>query len=464
MADLPIIPETITVHLGTPDQNAPNITLPFPDYVRNVASSEIFPTWPETSLRANIYAIVTFALNRIYTEWYRSRGYDFDITNNTQFDQKFIQGRDIYQSVSIIVDELFNDYVIRNGSVEPLFTAFCNGTTVTCEGLSQWGTVGLAQQGYTPYEMLQYYYGNDISIVKDAPVRILSPSFPERILSEGIVGDDVRTVQIELNRISNNYPAIPKIPSPDGVFGTPTRNAVTEFQRIFGLNVTGEVDKSTWYKLGFIYTAVKRLAELNSEGVPLEDVRKQYAAELSRGMTSDQVKVLQYYLEVVGAFYERVQPVTDLTGFFGAQTEASVRSFQSLFGLPVTGVVDRETWYALYEAYAGIAETLPPSTAVEVALYPGTALKEGTTSEAVRVIQTYLAYLSDFFDEIPYVDQTGYFGPNTRASVIAFQELNGLEPTGIVDALTWDAIAGIYSDIRFGSDKRPYQFPGYTIA
>ena len=174
----PYIPETITVHLGSPDSNAPNVTVDFPTYVKNVASSEIYPTWPENSLRANIYVIVSFALNRIYTEWYRSRGYDFDITSSTQFDQKFINGREIFENISRLVDELFNDYVRRQGSIEPLFTAFCNGTTVTCGGLSQWGTVGLAQDGLTPYEILQYYYGDDIDIVRNAPVRSASPLIP----------------------------------------------------------------------------------------------------------------------------------------------------------------------------------------------------------------------------------------------------------------------------------------------
>ena len=172
MDGTPFIPEQITVHLGTPDSNAPNVTVSFPDYIKNVISSEIYPTWPENSMRANIYAAVSFALNRIYTEWYRSRGYDFDITNSTQFDQAFVNGREIFQPVSVLVDELFNSYLRRRGNVEPLFAAFCNGTTVTCEGLSQWGTVDLAKQGFTPYEILTYYYGDNLEIVQDAPIAL----------------------------------------------------------------------------------------------------------------------------------------------------------------------------------------------------------------------------------------------------------------------------------------------------
>lgn len=206
----PFIPETITVHLGTPDSNAPNVTVDFSTYIKNVASSEIFPTWPESALRANIYAIVSFALNRIYTEWYRSRGYDFDITSTTQFDQKFINGREYFENISYIVDELFNDYVQRQGSIEPLFTSFCNGTTSTCAGLSQWGTVDLANRGLTPYEILQYYYGDDINIVRNAPVKTRMPSYPGIPLKYGSASNDVKSLQVFLNRISSNYPAIPK--------------------------------------------------------------------------------------------------------------------------------------------------------------------------------------------------------------------------------------------------------------
>ena len=293
MDGTPFIPEQITVHLGTPDANAPNVTVPFPDYIKNVICSEIYPTWPEASIRANIYAAVSYALNRIYTEWYRSRGYDFDITNSTQFDQAFVYGRDIFQPISDLVDELFNDYLRRPGNVEPLFAAFCNGTTVTCEGLSQWGTVDLAKQGFTPYEILTYYYGDELEIVQDAPVAPNIPSYPDRPLREGDSSDDVRMVQIRLRRIAQNYPAIPVIPETDGVFGAPTAAAVEEFQRIFSLPVTGVVDKSTWYKIAYIYNSVKRLAELSSEGEQFENVQKQYTEDLRPGMESMQVKLVQ---------------------------------------------------------------------------------------------------------------------------------------------------------------------------
>lgn len=457
----PYIPETITVHLGTPDSNAPNVTVDFASYIKNVASSESFPTWPESSLRANIYAITSFALNRIYTEWYRSRGYDFDITSTTQFDQKFINGREYFQNISYIVDELFNDYVRRQGSVEPLFTAFCNGTTTTCAGLSQWGTVELANRGMTPYEILQHYYGDDIDIVMNAPVQSTMPSYPGIELKVGSIGNDVKSLQIYLNRISGNYPAIPKIAATDGVFGSDTEEAVRKFQEIFGLEVMGTVSCATWYKITYIYTSVKHIAELDSEGVRFEEIAQQFTEDLKIGMQSIEVSMLQYYLAVIGAYYEAVTPV-DITGYFGEMTENSVKSFQRVFGLPQTGEVDRETRNDLYRAYQGIVESVPPIY-TDVALYPGTVLREGVSGESVKIIQEYLSLINKTYPNIPAVSNTGYFGPLTRQSVTAFQNQFGINPTGIVGAVTWDKIAGVYSDLRYGFDKRPYQNPGYTI-
>lgn len=456
----PFIPETITVHLGTPDSDAPNVTLDFASYVKNVASSEIFPTWPESSLRANIYAITTFALNRIYTEWYRSRGYDFDITSTTQYDQKFINGRDIFENISYLVDELFNDYVRRQGTIEPLFTAFCNGTTTTCDGLSQWGTVTLANQGMTPFEILQYYYGDDIEIVKNAPVKTTMPSYPGMELSLGSARNDIKSLQIYLNRISRNYPAIPKIPVADGIFDTATEAAVKKFQEVFGLAVTGVVDQATWDKITYIYTSVKHIAELDSEGVHLEEIAPDYE-NLRFGMQNVAVSVLQYYLAVIGAYYEAVTPV-EITGYFGEMTENSVKSFQRVFGLPQTGEIDRATRNEIYRAYQGILESVPPDY-TEVALYPNTVLKEGITSDSVRIIQEYLTLIHDTYPNIPAVNNTGYFGPLTKQSVIEFQKQFGINPTGIVGAVTWDKIAEVYSDLKYGFDKRPYQNPGYTI-
>ena len=243
--NLPVIPQQITVHLGAPgDSTARNVTVPFIDYIKNVASSEIYPTWPEDALRANIYAIISFALNRIYTEWYPSRGYNFDITNTTQYDQAFVPDRDIFENISRIVDDIFNDYVVRQGNIEPLFTQFCNGTTSTCAGLSQWGTVSLANEGLTPFRILQNYYGDNIGIVENAPIVNLEESYPGEPLKLGDSGNNVKIIQTELNRIARNYPAIPKIAEENGIFGVDTENAVKKFQEIFNLEQTGTVNKS----------------------------------------------------------------------------------------------------------------------------------------------------------------------------------------------------------------------------
>lgn len=457
----PVIPEYITVHLGPPDSDAENVRVPFLDYVQNVASSEIYPTWPENSLRANIYVITTFALNRIYTEWYRSRGYDFDITNSTQFDQKFIYRREIFENIRFLAAELYTRYIVRQGSIEPLFAQFCNGTTVTCQGLSQWGTVERANEGMTPYEILQYYYGDDIDIITDAAVESVTPSYPGRVLELGDSIGAVQTIQVQLNRISNNFPAIPKIPEPDSRYGIETYNAVKAFQEVFNLDATGKVDEATWYQISYIYTSVKNLAELDSEGLRLSETEKVLGEELRLGSHGIEVENLQYYLDVIGAYYEAVLQVPR-TGYFGTETEESVKSFQKVYGLAQTGIVELNTWNALQRAYGGILETENMYES-PVELYPDKVLKEGMTDPAVRTMQEYLNKISTVYPEIPSVNVTGYFGPMTKNAVIAFQNLFGIPPQGLIGAVTWDKIAEVYSDIAYGLDKRPYQSPGYTI-
>lgn len=290
----PVIPERITVHLGRPEESARNVEVPFSDYIKNVASSEIYPTWPENAIRANIYAQISYALNRVYTEWYRSRGYDFDITNSTQYDQAYVPERDIFENISQIVDEIFNNYVRRQGSVEPYFTQYCNGTTSTCAGLSQWGTVELANQGYLPYEILRYYYGDDIDIVRNAPVQNVEESYPGIAQRRGMRSNNIRILQGELNRIAENYPAIPRIDRVNGVFGAETEEAVREFQRIFQLEQDGVVGKATWYKVKQIYDGVKRLNELDSEGVRPEELTPVVPTEVRPGETSNEVRTVTW--------------------------------------------------------------------------------------------------------------------------------------------------------------------------
>ena len=352
------IPNPITVHLGTPDGAASNVQVSFPDYVKNVASSEIYPTWPENALRANIYAIITFALNRVYTEWYRAKGYPFDITNSTAYDQEFIYGRPIYDSISRIADEIFNEYVRRQGQQAPYFTSFCNGTTTTCRGMSQWGTVTLAGQGYTPLRILRYYYPDDVEIVETNIITNMISSYPGTPLKVGSTGLDVQTIQTYLKRIRQNYPAIPVITDAAGTFGDSTRAAVTKFQSIFGLAADGIVGKSTWYKLSSLYTAVTRLAELNSEGINLGIGTVPPAAVLRQGSRGQDVITLQYLLDVISEYYPDIPAVTQ-DGIFGAGTKQAVTAFQSRMGLTPDGIVGPATWNALYRTYQGIGQNVP---------------------------------------------------------------------------------------------------------
>lgn len=459
---LPFIPETITVHLGPPGSNAQNVTLSFPDYIKNVASSEIYPTWPESAIRANIYAQISFALNRIYTEWYPSQGYDYDITNSTAYDQYFVPNRDIFENISEIVDEIFNNYLVRQGSVEPLFAQYCSGTTVTCEGLSQWGTVGLAEQGMSPYDILTYYYGNDIDIVRDAPVAPNLGSYPGAPLRLGMTNEDVRTIQLRLNRISTNYPAIPKIYPVNGFFDQDTENAVRTFQQVFGLTVDGVVGKATWYRIAYLFTAIKRLGELSSEGLSLADVTAIYPEVLERGMQNEGVRTLQYFLAVIGNYYEEV-PIITIDSIFGPATEDAVRAVQRLFGLPVTGVVDEETWDQIVSVYLSILESQPAEWADAVLLFPGRFMLEGMQGDDVRDLQTMLSTLSTVYPQIPDVTPDGVYGPRTREAVLAAQALFGLQPSGVVGTPTWAEIASQYMTVKTGRRLGEGQYPGQPL-
>lgn len=371
----PYIPERITVHLGPPDTNAPNVTVSFQDYVKNVASSEIYPTWDESALRANILAIISFALNRVYTEFYRSRGYDFEITNSTAIDQAFVNGRSTFESVDRIVDDIFNDYIRRQNFVEPLAAKFCNGTTVTCEGLSQWGSQRLAEQGFDSIQILRNYYGNNIEIVNDAPIQGLVISYPGTPLRQGSRGPNVVVVQTALNRVSQNYPAIPKISPVDGIFGPQTEAAVRRFQQIFGLAEDGIVGKATWYELVRLYVGVNALTELRSQGQQFYNISFNYGGTLQQGSTGQYVRQLQYMLQVLSNFISTI-PYVQVDGIFGPATRSAVIAAQRYFGLPQTGRVDERTWLQIESQYNGVRDTVfrngerfPEQEEVEVAQF-----------------------------------------------------------------------------------------------
>lgn len=356
----PYIPEYITVHLGTPGAQTSNVTLSFVDYIKNVASSEIYPTWSTSAIRANVLAQISYALNRVYLEYYRSRGYDFDITNSTSIDQSFVNGRNTFESIDNIVNEIFDNYIRRRGYVEPLAAKYCNGTTSTCEGMSQWGSEELARQGYNSVEILRNYYGSDIELVSGAQVRPVEESYPGYPLRTGSTGTEVTRMQSSLNRIARNYPGIPTIDPVDGIFGQQTESAVRVFQSIFDLSVDGIVGRATWYKVILVYTGVARLAELNSEGQQIIANTGQADPELLvlPGDTGELVDTVQYYINVLSQFYSSI-PQVAATGTYDEATQSAVLQAQRRLDIvPQTGVVDQKTWNAMESAVIGIGITV----------------------------------------------------------------------------------------------------------
>ncbi len=465
MATIPVIPTNITVHLGAPGSNAPNVTLPFADYIKNVASSEIFSTWDEAAIRANILSQVSFALNRIYTEWYPAMGYDYDITNNTYYDQKFINGRNIFENISRITDDLFNDYLRKEGTINPFFAQYCNGTTVTCDGLSQWGSQSLALEGYSDVDIIRYYYGDDTEIVVNAPIGENLPSYPGTPLREGDLNESVRRMQIYLNRISNNYPAIPKIPVINGAFDENTENAVKAFQRIFNLDSDGIIGKATWYRIVYLFDAVTRLAELTSEGVGYENLPKQFTGALTEGDTGGPVVTVQYFLSLLGQFVDFLPAVT-IDGIYGSGTARAVSAFQQYKELPVTGSVDERTWESLYSAYKGVVDYLQTKnqlSGIATEPFPGVTLRRGDVGPSVGTFKGYLSYIARVFFDIPPVAQNNVFDLRTQNAVREFQRIFSLPQTGQVDETTWNTIADVYRTVRAGQQRLSGQYPGTAL-
>jgi peptidoglycan hydrolase-like protein with peptidoglycan-binding domain len=449
---VPYIPESITVHLGRPDQAAENVTVLFQDYIKNVASSEVYPTWNQETLRANILAQISFALNKIYLEYYPSRGYDFDITSSTAFDQKYIQGRDIFENISVLVDELFRDYIRRAGTIEPLASSFCNGTTVTCPGMSQWGSQALGQQGYSALGILKYYYGDDIELVTDAPVRALTPSYPGSPMRLGSAGPSVLLIQGALNRIGRNYPAIPQISALDGLFGPGTEAAVQAFQKIFGLTADGVVGAATWYQIIAIYVAVTKLAELQSEGQRYLIGSYELPQVLSLGSTGSDVSKLQYMLDVLSSFIPEIPSVT-VDGTYGIATRNAVLAYQRSAGLTASGLVGSATWDSIYNQFSGITGTVLD----DPALFPQEVNAVTTISDVQRALQT----LAPAFGSVNPPAVTGVLDRSTSRAIAWLQNQLRLLPTGQPDgdlknhlSLLAEAVPG---SVRFR------QYPGHTL-
>lgn len=457
----PQIPETIVVHLGAPDSDAQNVTETFASYIKNVASSEIYPTWPEEAIRANVLAQISVAMNRVYTDYYRARGYGFDITGTPANDQTYVYQRDIFDNISRIVDEIFDSYIRRRGNIEPLYAVFCDGDEVQCNGLSQWGSVSLAESGMSAEEILRYYYGDDIEIVTNVPVQNRPLSAPPVTLSRGDTGRDVELIQIRLNRISANYPGIPKIYPVDGFFGENTENSVIKFQEVFNLTPDGLVGRGTWNSIQQVYSAVKKLSELNSEGIRLDDINTRYGGSLSLGDTGEGVLTIQYYLSYINLYVSTVQAAA-YDGEFGTATENAVKSFQRTYGLTETGIVDRLTFDTMEGVYYSLIENLDfKFTEGRVLPYPGRVLSIGTIGNDVRILQEYLNFIARSYPEIPTVNPDGVFGENTERQVAAFKRLFDLPGTETrVNAVTWNSIASVYDDLYNGAVVNEGQFPG----
>ena len=386
----PIVPNTITVHLGKPSETAQNVTVSFTEYISNVASSEIYPTWPREALKANIYAIISFAMNRIYNEWYRSKGYNFDITSSPSYDQAFNYNRSTYENINNIVEEIFNNYVVKGNSIDPYFTRYCDGRNTTCNGLSQWGSVSLANQGKSALDILKYYYGNDISIKYDAPVGDLSEGYPGYVVSLGSAGNPVLAIQRDLRRIRKNYPAIPNITSTLGIYDEETVLAVKKFQEIFSLPVTGSVDKATWYKIKYVYTSVKKLSDLYSEGLSESEATFLYEDELNYGDTGIEVEHIHYYLDAI-AFLDPDIPRLKTNSIYNDNSITMVKAFQKKYGLPVTGIFTYRDWNKLKDVYNNILKNLNNEFVND--LYPDNFLSLGSKGEDVVRFQKYLLSL-----------------------------------------------------------------------
>ena len=457
--DRVIIPKNITVHLGKPAASARNVTVSFRSYIANVASSEVYPTWPESALRANIHCQISLALNRIYTEWYPSRGYSFNITNSTSYDQYYVHGRTVFDVMVRLTDDIFNTYLRKTGTVNPYYSEYCDGKSVTCPGLKQWGTVTLAKQGKTPLQILKYYYGSDIEIVRTNNIQAIPQSYPGSPLRQGDSGTAVFTLQRQLNRIAKDYPFFGKL-TVDGVFGPRMVSTVKTFQRQFNLTADGVVGRQTWYKISYIYVSVKDLAELTSEGETSSGTLSDGSwggTALRTGSTGSAVEQVQFWLNTL-AQYESAIPSLAVDGSYGAATASAVRAFQRRYGLTVDGVVGRETWNAIYNEFRSIQSDNGTPNA-----YPGTALREGASGQNVRLVQFWLKIAHTVYSRLNDLTVDGRFGAATTAAVKRFQTYFGLTSDGVVGRTTWNKLYEVYNDIAnklLSSSLRPGEYPG----
>ena len=415
--------------------------------------------WPEQALRANIHCQISLALNRIYTEWYPSKGYTFNITNSTSYDQYYVHGRTVFDVMVRITNDIFNTYIRKTGTVNPYYSEYCDGKSVTCPGLKQWGTVTLANQGRNALQILKYYYGNDIEIIRTSNIQSIPQSYPGSPIRQGDSGTAVFTLQRQLNRITKDYPFLGLL-TVDGVFGAKMAATVRAFQKQFNLTADGAVGRQTWYKISYIYVSVKDLAELTSEGEVSSGTLSDGTwggTVLRTGSTGSAVEQLQFWLNTL-AQYESSIPSLTVDGVYGTGTANTVRAFQRKYGLTVDGVVGRTTWTEVYDQFRSIQSDNGTPNA-----YPGTALREGSSGQNVRLVQFWLKIARTVYTSLANVTVDGKFGSATAAAVRRFQSYFGLTSDGVVGRITWNKLYEVYNDIAnklLSSSLRPGEYPG----
>jgi len=447
------IPSNIRVHLGRRETPSQIVSVPFIDYIKNVTSHEIFDHWPEQTIIANVYCIVSLTLNRIFTEFYRKQGFNFDITSTTHLDQKYVHGGIIGSRISAVVDRIFNHYLAIIGHKEPFLALYNDGTTVNIPGrLSQWGSFFDGQAGMQAWQIIRKYYSQGLELrICDNFDGILE-SYPGRTLRQGDSGDAVRTMQLYLNGVLGFYTNVIINPV-NGVFGASTRNAVLVAQQAWGLPQTGEIDRRTWYEISRRFAIRRAIWEMHSQGIrigigtvpPTQIVRLGDPVNPGNTAISSLIVKLQFLLDFILMYYPQI-PFVPQTGRFDQLTNTGVRAFQALFGLAVDGIVGPITWRTLYNVYWGIMEnapipqppTQPPPT--EIPPFPGN-LSVGSSGANVRLVQEAINKIApNHPGRLWILTVDGGFGNMTRDAIFTFQSIFGLPITGVVDQITWDRL------------------------
>ncbi|MBR5322634.1 MAG: peptidoglycan-binding protein [Clostridia bacterium] len=450
---LPGVPAYITVHLGKADEIAENVTVSFPDYIKSVASTTLPPDIPEEALCAVMYAQISRALYRISERIYRKMGYGFDITDNPDTDLAFEYNGAVFSNVNEIADRIFNEYIAGDFGIWPLNAEICyNG--VTCRGISVEGSIAMAENGRTCEEILEYYFGRKFGIVRNATVRGLQNFFLFNYpMYQGQTGSDVSGLQIALNRIAANYEEMPYIKTADGVYGEDTVMAVSKFQRIFDLPISGNVEKNTYYKLLYVFDSIYKLNYLALQMVEFSDIPTEPPTKLKYGDVGNQVKLLQYYLNFISAFEPSIPPL-QIVGVFGEKTYRSVVSFQEMFGFEPDGVVTEPLWRVLVDVYYGLYSSLPHSVFSETARpYGGNILVSGSVGIDVRYLQKYLAKVAEINRRLPEISLNGKFDEQTENAVRVFQQIFRIKESGVVTSTTWNLLSEVYNAIVAGEQR-----------